>query len=85
MSEQNISLPIRGDVVGEIIYESDEINFEGNVIFSNEYGGFPDFYKLELINDVLAVLRNEYERVSEGLSDEIAERKAQKNSEGHLQ
>jgi len=70
MSEQNISLPVRGDRIGTIIYESNESNFEGNVVFDNLYTSFPSYYKLELINDIVSVLRNEYERVTEMMAEE---------------
>jgi len=70
MSEQNLSLPIRGDRIGTIICESNESNFEGNVVFDSLYTALPSYYKLELINDIVSVLRNEYERVTEMMDDE---------------
>ena len=82
MREQNISLPIRGDQIGTIIYEFDEINFEGNVVFNNTYGSLDHFHRLELINDVMGVLRIEYDRLKEVMRDEIAERKAEEAGEG---
>mgnify|MGYP003125087601 FL=1 len=77
MSEQNLSLPIRGDKIGTIIYEDTVSSFEGNVVFDNEYHSIPNFYKLELINDVISVLRNEYERVNEMMVEERTERRAE--------
>jgi hypothetical protein len=85
VSEQIISLPVIGDKIGTIIYEDTVDTFEGNVVFDNGYHSLPDFWKLELLNDVISVLTNEYERVTEAMTDEASERKAQKNSKEPLQ
>jgi len=85
MSEQIISLPVIGDKIGTIIYEDTVCTFEGNVVFDNGYHSLPDFYKLELLNDVVSVLTNEYQRVTEAMAEEAFEKKSQKNSKEPLQ
>lgn len=57
-------LSMVGDPIGTIILRNSEVDVEGNILFSNEYDALPDFYKLELLNDIMSVCRNEYEEVN---------------------
>jgi len=64
MPQAMSKLSMVGDPIGTIILRNSEVDVEGNILFSNEYDALPDFYKLELLNDIMSVCRNEYEEVN---------------------
>ena len=68
-------LSMVGDAIGTIILRATELELEGNILFSNQYDGLPHFHKLELLNDIVNVCRNEYEEVNALIEEDIEMRK----------
>lgn len=72
MPQTMSKLSMVGDPIGTIILRNTEVELEGNIIFNNEYDALPYFSRLELLNDIMSVCRNEYEEVN-ALMEEDAE------------
>ena len=75
MIDDLLSYPLIGDEFGKIICTCCETKFEGNVLLGSKYQELSNFMKLELINDVVSVFRNEYQHVTDLMEDEKYERK----------
>ena len=70
MPQSQSPLAMVGNPIGSIIVRSSpDSEFEGNIVFSNEYDELGWFDKLELLNDIVSVCRNEYEYVQNVRAD----------------
>lgn len=85
MPQAMSKLSMVGDPIGTIILRNSEVDVEGNILFSNEYDALPDFYKLELLNDIVSVCRNEYEEVNAVMEEDAYIRKEQEEFEKQLE
>jgi len=85
MPQAMSKLSMVGDAIGTIILRNSEIDLEGNILFSNEYDALPNFSKLELLNDIVSVCRNEYEEVNAVMEEDAYIRKEQEEFEKELE
>ncbi len=85
MPQAMSKLSMVGDAIGTIILRNTEVELEGNILFSNEYDALPHFYKLELLNDIASVCRNEYEEVNALMEEDAEIRKEQEEFEKELE
>lgn len=85
MPQAMSKLSMVGDPIGTIILRNTEVELEGNILFSNAYDALPDFYKLELLNDIVSVCRNEYEEVNAVMEEDAEIRKQQEEFEKELE
>ena len=85
MPETMSKLSLVGDAIGTIILRATEVELEGNILFCNEYDALPDFYKLELLNDIMSVCRNEYEEVNAVMEEDAEMRREQEEFEKQLE
>lgn len=85
MPQAMSKLSMVGDPIGTIILRNSEVDVEGNILFSNHYDGLADFYKLELLNDIMSVCRNEYEEVNAQMEEDAEIMREQSEFEKQLE
>lgn len=85
MPQTMSKLSMVGDAIGTIILRNTEVELEGNIIFNNEYDALPYFSRLELLNDIMSVCRNEYEEVNALMEEDAYIRKEQAEFEKQLE